>query len=300
MKVTLLSPITLYKEYINIVEQKGEQIVLKEQFLKEHKFVFWNMILYFKIMKLPIFMLDLDYSKLKVNASVSQIKKYLPSDKKSSTGTGILNLGQLTSNRPALLPPSVQQNRGESSPARKSSLNRLKESMLDKFLGQSNTKKVNQSRLDSTHGAGSDKGDPPGRGTIPESQNTQGDLQINNQKRGGSFAGSVKKGTSSKRSAGGETNQSDADLIRNLEAQAKHANRSILKYFGKHLEEFRKEQTQSRDIILQDQMIQGSHQISDAMQKHIANVTPHSQFKPMFTPAAFPLQADAIIQQSSN
>jgi hypothetical protein len=24
MKVTLLSPITLYKEYINIVEQKGE------------------------------------------------------------------------------------------------------------------------------------------------------------------------------------------------------------------------------------------------------------------------------------
>jgi hypothetical protein len=90
------------------VEQKGEQIVLKEQFLKEHKFVFWNMILYFKIMKLPIFMLDLDYSKLKVNASVSQIKKYLPSDKKSSTGSGILNLGQLTSNRPALLPPSVQ------------------------------------------------------------------------------------------------------------------------------------------------------------------------------------------------
>jgi hypothetical protein len=51
----------------------------------------------------------------------------------------------------------------------------------------------------------------------------------------------MKKGTSSKRSAGGETNQSDADLIRNLEAQAKHANRSILKYFGKHLEEFRKE-----------------------------------------------------------
>ena len=93
------------------------------------------MILYFKIMKLPIFMLDLDYSKLKVNASVSQIKKYLPSDKKSSTGSGILNLGQLTSNRPAMIPPSVQQNRVENSPARKSSLNRLKESMLDRFLG---------------------------------------------------------------------------------------------------------------------------------------------------------------------
>ena len=108
MKVTLLSPITLYKEYINIVEQKGEQIVLKDSFLKEHKYVFWNIILYFKIMKLPIFMMDLDYSKLKVNANVSQIKKYLPTDKKSSTAssTSILNLGQISQNH--RLPPSVQ------------------------------------------------------------------------------------------------------------------------------------------------------------------------------------------------
>lgn len=134
MKVTLLSPITLYKEYINIVEQKGEQIVLKEAFLKEHKFVFWNIILYFKIMKLPIFMLDLDYSRLKVNADISQIKKYLPSDKKSSTGTNILNLGQIAA-RPNLLPPSQQK--VENSPARKS-LTRF--AVLDKLLGQSTKK----------------------------------------------------------------------------------------------------------------------------------------------------------------
>ena len=62
MSVQLLSPVIVYKEYINLVEHKGEQIVLREQFLKEHKTVFWNMILYFKIFKLPIFMLDLDYS----------------------------------------------------------------------------------------------------------------------------------------------------------------------------------------------------------------------------------------------
>jgi hypothetical protein len=52
----------------------------------------------------------------------------------------------------------------ENSPARKSSLNRLKESVLDRFLGQSNNKKAaaqhQSSRADSTHGAGSDKGDP--------------------------------------------------------------------------------------------------------------------------------------------
>jgi hypothetical protein len=38
-------------------------------------------------------MLDLDYSKLKVSANVTQIKKYLPTDKKTTTGVGILNLG---------------------------------------------------------------------------------------------------------------------------------------------------------------------------------------------------------------
>jgi hypothetical protein len=82
--------VTLYKEYINIVEQKGEQVVLREAFLKEHRTVFWNIILYFKIMKLPIFMLDLDYSQLRIKANVSQIKKYLPLDKKS---TSIISLG---------------------------------------------------------------------------------------------------------------------------------------------------------------------------------------------------------------
>jgi hypothetical protein len=41
-------------------------------------------------MKLPIFMLDLDYSQLRIKANVSQIKKYLPLDKKS---TSIISLG---------------------------------------------------------------------------------------------------------------------------------------------------------------------------------------------------------------
>lgn len=62
MKLTFLSPVTLYKEYINLVEQNGEQIVLRESFLKDHRLVFWNIILYFRIMKLPVFMLDLDYN----------------------------------------------------------------------------------------------------------------------------------------------------------------------------------------------------------------------------------------------
>ena len=71
VSIQLLSPVTLYKEYINIVEHKGEQVVLRESFLREHKTVFWNIILYFKIMKLPFFMLDLDYSQLHIRVHVS-------------------------------------------------------------------------------------------------------------------------------------------------------------------------------------------------------------------------------------
>ncbi len=62
VSIQMLSPLTLYKEYINISEQKGEKIILRESFMKEHKTIFWNLILYFKIMKLPLFILDLDFS----------------------------------------------------------------------------------------------------------------------------------------------------------------------------------------------------------------------------------------------
>lgn len=85
ISIQLLSPVTLYKEYVNIVEQKGEQVVLKDTFLKEHRTVFWNIVLYFKIMRLPLFMLDLDYSQLHIKVHVSQIKKYLPLEKKQAS-----------------------------------------------------------------------------------------------------------------------------------------------------------------------------------------------------------------------
>lgn len=78
--ITMLSPIVLYKEYINIIEQKGGQQILKESFLRDHKAVFWNLILYFKIMKLPLFMMDLDFSQLHIKVHVSQVKKFLPFD----------------------------------------------------------------------------------------------------------------------------------------------------------------------------------------------------------------------------
>ena len=43
---------------INTLNKKGDQILTSPQFIKEHSVVFWNLVLYFKIMKLPCFILD--------------------------------------------------------------------------------------------------------------------------------------------------------------------------------------------------------------------------------------------------
>ena len=75
----LLPPAALYKEFINTLCKKGDSVLSNEQFLNDHSVVFWNLVVYFKIMKLPCFMLDLDFSSKHVKAQVSQIKKYLPS-----------------------------------------------------------------------------------------------------------------------------------------------------------------------------------------------------------------------------
>ena len=60
--VSLLPPITLYKEFFNILVKDGADIVMSELLISDHRQVFWNLIFYFKILKLPNFMLDLDYS----------------------------------------------------------------------------------------------------------------------------------------------------------------------------------------------------------------------------------------------
>lgn len=87
ISIQMLSPVTLYKEYVNMIEHKGDQTVLKENFLKEHSTLFWNIVLYFKILKLPIFIIDLDFLEQHIKVHVSQIKKFLPLDKKSQLQT---------------------------------------------------------------------------------------------------------------------------------------------------------------------------------------------------------------------
>jgi DENN domain-containing protein 4 len=59
----MLSPVVLNKEFINSLNKKGEQILMSDSFIKDHSVVYWNLVLYFKIMKLPGFILDHDTSQ---------------------------------------------------------------------------------------------------------------------------------------------------------------------------------------------------------------------------------------------
>jgi hypothetical protein len=248
--------------------------VLKESFLKEHRTVFWNIILYFRIMKLPVFMLDLDYSPVQVKAQVTQIKKYLPNDKKL---TSIMGLSQIPPKQPSSI------NKVENSPARKSSISRLTASVLDKVLGNSTAKNPPTKATESFNGSdrGSNSGFPTGTMEINrESEVQMKNQQSSNTNRGSFFGGGGSTGAgpqlrrvgSSHKSGGSGgggsvvTSLSDLERIERIMTQAQHANKSIVKYFGKHLEEFRREQTYSKEIILSDPISQG---ISEAMQKHI-------------------------------
>ena len=80
------------------------------------------------------------------------------------------------------------------------------------------------------------------------------------QKSGGK--GSVKSG-----GAGSViTSISDLEKIEKIMNEAQHADKNIVKYFGKHFEEFRREMHYNREIVLSDLLLENGlneHQITD-------------------------------------
>jgi hypothetical protein len=65
----------------------------------------------------------------------------------------------------------------------------------------------------------------------------------------------LKKPGSYKSGSGGGsivTSMSDLERIEKIMTQAQYANKSIVKYFSKHLEEFKREMQYSKEIILSD------------------------------------------------
>lgn len=62
LTMQLLSPVVLQKELINILNKVGDSVFHTDELINEHSVVYWNLILYFKIIKLPCFILDLDFN----------------------------------------------------------------------------------------------------------------------------------------------------------------------------------------------------------------------------------------------
>lgn len=81
----------------------------------------------------------------------------------------------------------------------------------------------------------------------------------------------VKSATHSVKSGSGSvvTSASDLERLERLMVFAKHANKSILRQFGKQLEEFRREMQYSKEIILSELVTRG---VPDSMIKHAENV----------------------------
>ena len=46
----------LYKEFLLVMDEG----LAEKSFVQEHKLVYWNLVLYCKILKLPLFILDYD------------------------------------------------------------------------------------------------------------------------------------------------------------------------------------------------------------------------------------------------
>lgn len=87
LNMQLLSPVVLHKEFINTLNKKGDSVLMSSSFIREHPVVYWNLVLYFKIMRLPHFILDHDTSTKHLKVQVSQIMKFLPSGSKANPMT---------------------------------------------------------------------------------------------------------------------------------------------------------------------------------------------------------------------
>jgi hypothetical protein len=57
--INLLSPVVLLKEVDNLIKNQGEKyFFLSDYYLhKDHKHIFWNMVYYFKLLQLPLFVM---------------------------------------------------------------------------------------------------------------------------------------------------------------------------------------------------------------------------------------------------
>lgn len=82
VEIQWLPPSCLMKEFTNCITQRGENILLKEDFRKDHRTTFWNLVFYFKLFKLPYFFLDESTNSTMIREKVENLGDYQPVESK--------------------------------------------------------------------------------------------------------------------------------------------------------------------------------------------------------------------------
>ena len=218
------------KEFTNCISQKGENVIVKEDFRKDHKTIYWNLIFYFKLLKLPCFFLDHYYNASHVYRQSESLDPYMPVEnrKKGSSKQQKLSLEALSKLNEA--------NANDNLDADVKFSNRPP-SMYEGVMGGKDSDSIGFDTLSQTNSVSKPR--RPG--------------SVANYPRSASKARG--RGGSSQRSKSGShvTSLSDLERIDNMMSVAPHANKNIVKYFGKFWEDFRKIMSiKNQDLLLTD------------------------------------------------
>ena len=94
--VQWLSPAVLQKEFYNLIKKEGETGFFAKKFADSSRALFWNLIYYFKMMRLPYFFVVPYLRKDYVASVVAGLDAFLPAEKpRSNAPKSKLNLENL-------------------------------------------------------------------------------------------------------------------------------------------------------------------------------------------------------------
>jgi len=288
----LLPPCALYKEFINTLAKRGDAILTQDAFIVQHSVVFWNLLVYFRIMKLPVFFLDQDFSAKHARVQVSWIKKYLPSKVIMSSSSSKQNTRSSFGSKTHLDQEKLSKlnSQAEKSPARNASLTRVVTGItagIGNLIRRSNSKGPNSKTSDGAPPTGKSQ-TSNGKTTLQIGAATESvfssqqsvsaygvgvtpikkgnSLQLSDVKNAIIKAGSARSGSGPGSIIGSTT--SDIERLERLMKQSQHAKKSIVRMFGKNLEEFRREMQYSKEVINSDLL---SQNVPESMIRHAEN-----------------------------
>lgn len=218
IEIQWLPPSCLLKEFTNCISQRGESILLKEDFRKDHKTLYWNLVFYFKLLKLPTFFLDQYYNPAHIFRQAEHLEPYTAVEKQKRMSTA---------SRPTL---------------NKDALNKLQEATRDQQF-EMMVKATNRPPSLYEGVMGGMASDSIGVDTLSQTDSVAKPRRpgsVVNFGRGSSMKRS-RRGSISQRSNSGSQVGSVSDLERLdlVKGSSSNANKYITRYFSKYWEEFR-------------------------------------------------------------